>query len=67
MTYGIWNQYKRCRAAPPCIITVIITINEVVVSIVCLASDKVFLIANANDIAPRNPEKLLNSKPRQVG
>lgn len=32
-----------------------ITIREVVVNIACLASDLVFLIAKANDIAPRNP------------
>jgi hypothetical protein len=47
--------------APPCIITVIITINEVVVNIACRASDTVFRIANAKDIAPRKPAQIKNA------
>lgn len=41
---------------PPQIITVTITIIEVVESIVCLATEKVFRIASANAIAPLRPE-----------
>lgn len=55
MTYGIFNQFNRKLDAPPCITTVNITINDVAVSIVCLASETVFLIAKANDMAPRRP------------
>lgn len=36
--------------------TVNITINDVVVNIACRASETVFLIAKANDIAPLRPE-----------
>lgn len=36
-----------------------ITIKDVVVNIVCLASEAVFLIAKANDIAPRKPTSKL--------
>ena len=56
-TYGILNQYSKCKEAPPCTITVIITINEVVVNIACLTSETVLRIAKANDIAPRKPNK----------
>lgn len=42
---------------PPCMMTVNMTMREVVVSIACRASDIVFLIASAKDIAPRKPRK----------
>jgi hypothetical protein len=54
-TYGILNHVRSCIVAPPCTITVTITISEVVVSIACLASDTVLRIARANDMAPRKP------------
>lgn len=57
-THGIWNQFNRFIVAPPWIITVIITISEVVVSIACLCSDRVFRIANAKDIAPLRPKRI---------
>lgn len=56
-TYGICRNFKRKFEAPPCVITVTITISDVVVSIACLASETVFRIASANDIAPRRPAK----------
>lgn len=34
VTYGIFNQFSRKLAAPPCMMTVKITISEVAVSIV---------------------------------
>lgn len=55
ITYGILNQFNKGIVAPPWIITVAITINEVVVSIACRASDTVLRMANANDIAPLKP------------
>lgn len=54
-TYGILNQVRSCIVAPPWIITVNITIIDVVVNIAFLASDTVFRIASAKDIAPRRP------------
>lgn len=56
-TYGILSQFKSLLVAPPCIITVNITIKEVVVNIACRASETVFLIAKAKDIAPLRPAK----------
>lgn len=56
-THGILNQLKNCVVAPPWKITVNITIKLVVVSIACLASDTVFLMARAKLMAPRNPAK----------
>lgn len=53
--YGILNHVRSCIVAPPCTITVTITISEVVVNIACLASDTVLRIARANDMAPRKP------------
>ena len=55
-TDGIFSQFRRKLEAPPWIITVAITINDVVVSMACRASETVFLIASANDIAPLRPE-----------
>uniref|UniRef100_A0A1A9Z427 Uncharacterized protein n=1 Tax=Glossina pallidipes TaxID=7398 RepID=A0A1A9Z427_GLOPL len=55
-TYGIFSQLSKKFAAPPWMMTVKITIKEVAVSMVWRASDKVFLIAKANDIAPRSPK-----------
>lgn len=55
-TYGTLNQFNKGIVAPPWIITVVITINEVVVNIAWRASDTVLRIANANDIAPRKPK-----------
>lgn len=51
------SQFSRKFEAPPCTITVTITITEVVVSIACLASDTVFRMASAKDMAPRRPAK----------
>lgn len=53
--YGILNHVRSCIVAPPCTITVTITINDVVVNIACLASDTVLRIAKAKDMAPRKP------------
>lgn len=47
--------------APPCTITVTMTISDVVVNIACLASDTVLRIARANDMAPRKPAKQIES------
>lgn len=55
--YGICNQFSKKLEAPPWTITVIITINDVVVNMACRASDTVFRIAKANDIAPLSPAK----------
>lgn len=49
------SQFSRKLDAPPCTMTVTITIIDVVVSIACLASETVFRIANANDMAPLKP------------
>lgn len=49
------SHLSRFIEAPPCIITVMITIRDVVVNIACLASDLVFLIAKAKDMAPLKP------------
>lgn len=54
-SHGISSQLRTCRVAPPCRITVTITIREVVVSIACLTSDAVFRMASANDMAPLRP------------
>lgn len=56
-TYGICKNFSKKFEAPPCVITVTITMSDVVVSIACRASDTVFRMANANDMAPRNPAK----------
>jgi hypothetical protein len=53
--YGILNQVRSCIVAPPCTITVTMTISDVVVNIACLASDIVLRIARAKDMAPRKP------------
>lgn len=50
--------------APPCTITVTITMRDVVVNIACLASDTVLRIARANDMAPRKPVKQKNQTTR---
>ncbi|KAI9578579.1 hypothetical protein GQX74_009153 [Glossina fuscipes] len=55
----MYRQLSKKFAAPPWMMTVNITIKEVAVSIVWRASDKVFLIAKANDIAPRSPKILI--------
>lgn len=57
MTYGICKNFSKKFEAPPCVITVTITMSDVVVNIACRASDTVFRIAKANDIAPRKPAK----------
>jgi hypothetical protein len=49
------NQLRNCDAAPPWNMTVNMTMRLVVVSMACLASDTVFLIARAKLIAPRKP------------
>lgn len=49
------SQFSKKLDAPPCTMTVTITIIDVVVSMACLASDTVFRIANANDMAPLKP------------
>lgn len=59
-TYGILNHVRSCIVAPPCTITVTMTISDVVVNIACLASDTVLRIARANDMAPRKPVKQKN-------
>ena len=46
---------RSCIVAPPWTITVMITMSDVVVSIACRASDTVFRMANAKDMAPRRP------------
>jgi hypothetical protein len=57
-TYNIGKEVHRIKyLPPPQIITVIITITLVVVKRVWRATDNVFLIAKANAIAPRRPEK----------
>lgn len=63
-TYGILNHVRSCIVAPPCTITVTMTISEVVVNIACLASDTVLRIARANDMAPRKPVKQKNQTSR---
>lgn len=57
IAHGICRNLSKKFEAPPCVITVTITINDVVVNIVCRASDTVFRIANAKDIAPLNPKR----------
>lgn len=56
-SYGIFSQFSRKLDAPPWMMTVAITISEVVVSIACRASDTVFRMARANDIAPLRPKE----------
>lgn len=56
-THGIFSHFSMLSVAPPCMMTVVMTIMEVVVSIAWRASDTVFLIAKAKDMAPLNPEK----------
>lgn len=55
MTYGIWKNLSKKFVAPPCVITVTITINDVVVSMACRASETVLRMASANDMAPLKP------------
>lgn len=59
-TYGTFSQFSNGIVEPPWTMTVAITINEVVVSIACLASDKVFRIAKAKETAPLSPTILIN-------
>ncbi len=54
-TNGILNQFNRGMVAPPWIMTVAMTIKDVVVNIICLASDIVLRMASAKDIAPLKP------------
>lgn len=53
-TYGIFKKFNKKFDAPPCVITVTITINDVVVSIACRASDTVFLIAVIKHVTKKN-------------
>lgn len=55
VTYGTFNQFSNGIVEPPWMMTVAITINDVVVNIACLASDRVFRIARAKETAPLSP------------
>ena len=53
---GILRNVNSGAVNPPQKMTVIMVIREVVVKNICLASDMVFCMANANAMAPLNPE-----------
>ena len=56
-TYPISSHWIIFWVRPPQNITVTMTMNDVVVSMSCLALVEVFRMAKANAIAPRSPEK----------
>lgn len=57
-SYGIFKKFNKNCDAPPCVITVTITIKEVAVNMACLASETVFLIAEVKNMNIELAEKL---------